>query len=84
MDIYLDELGGLGPEATNSTLPLDVLLRPIRKLSIKGLTKIVRKRAKEALADERLVLWGYNSHTLIAQSNLSVTDVDEEWAGIES
>lgn len=54
IDIYVDELDKVD---VDSNAPLDELLSPMRTLGDKSLTKVVRERTKEALADERLQDW---------------------------
>ena len=58
IDIYVDELeraGALEKDGEEEgSVPLEMLLEPLRKLATSSPTKPVRKKAKEALADERL------------------------------
>ncbi|KAG0650046.1 Ribosomal RNA-processing 1 [Hyphodiscus hymeniophilus] len=58
IDIYVDEIervGGLENEGEGeSSVPLEMLLEPLRKLAKSSPTKPVRTKAKDALADERL------------------------------
>ena len=57
IDIYVDELeriGALGMQEDGNSVPLEVLLEPLRKLAKESPTKPVRTKAKDALTDERL------------------------------
>ncbi|ESZ94759.1 hypothetical protein SBOR_4871 [Sclerotinia borealis F-4128] len=59
IDIWMDELDKLGiidaaKESEEGAEKLERLLEPLRKLGKESLNKIVRKKVKEALADERL------------------------------
>lgn len=55
LDIWLDELERIGLlDEEGSEEALESLLEPVRKLSRGSPTKAVRKKAKEALGDERL------------------------------
>lgn len=54
IDIYVDELDKADPERT---APLEEMLAPLRKIAKEGITKAVRKRAAEALDDERVGDW---------------------------
>ena len=76
IDIYVDELeraGGLEKAGEESSVPLELLLEPLRKLE-RSPTKPVRVKAKEALADERLP----------GNEKVEKEVVDEdEWGGIQ-
>ena len=54
IDVYVDELDKVD---TGRNVPLEKMLAPLRMLAEKSLTRPVRDRAKEALADERLGDW---------------------------
>ena len=58
IDIYVDELERAGAlekgEEDEGSVPLEMLLEPLKKLAKSSPTKPVRIKAKEALADERL------------------------------
>lgn len=54
IDIYVDELEKADGD---HKAPLDIVLRPLRKLQQETITKTVRERVKEALEDERLLDW---------------------------
>lgn len=56
VDIYVDELDKVDAQREGA-LPLERLLRPLRELAARSPTKVVRKRVKEALDDERLRDW---------------------------
>ncbi|OXV05487.1 hypothetical protein Egran_06740 [Elaphomyces granulatus] len=90
MDIWLDELEKvIGPlldndddlaqaPARNDDMPIDILLRPMRKLKAESPTKTVRVRAGDVLEDERLVRWGF----VQIRSGEDASDEEEEWDGI--
>lgn len=54
LDIYVDELDEVDEKRD---VPLEEMLRPLRKLAKEGMTKSVRARAAEALEDERVGDW---------------------------
>jgi len=56
IDIYVDELEKVGAleQEDGKDAPLDLLLSPLRILAKDSPTKPVRRKAKEALDDERL------------------------------
>ncbi|CZR62018.1 related to RRP1 protein [Phialocephala subalpina] len=54
IDIYVDELERVTVLEEGSEAPVEVLLEPLRKLAKGSPNKVVRTKAKEALADERL------------------------------
>ena len=55
IDIYVDELEKVGAlEEEGKNVPLESLLAPLRTLAKESPTKPVRRKAKEALDDERL------------------------------
>jgi ribosomal RNA-processing protein 1 len=78
IDIFVDELERVGALERDGeedrTVPLQMLLEPLRKLAKSSPTKPVRIKAKEALADERL-----------PGNNKTGAEVVEEdgWGGIE-
>lgn len=63
-----------------SDVPMDILLRPIETLRVKGLHKPVRIRAAEALDDDRLVEWGVKERK-VDNAEEDVDGSDEEWGG---
>lgn len=94
LDIWLDELEKVveieevdsdentdGPtKRLKGDVPMDLLLRPMRKLKAESPTKTVRVRAGEVLDDDRLVEWG-----VIERKESDDEDEDEdseaEWGG---
>jgi len=54
IDLYVDELDKADLE---DEAPVEKLLEPMRKLGKESITKPVRKRVGEALADQRLANW---------------------------
>ena len=76
IDIYVDELERVGVlEAEAESMPLDMLLEPLRQLGKNSPTKAVRQKCKEALADERLP----GNEKLIEEKKVA----EDEWGGIE-
>jgi len=78
LDIYVDELDRVD-DKKDGTLPIQLLLRPIKTLASKSLSKTVRKRAQETLDDERLEAWLGKKK----QENGNAEEGDAEWGGIE-
>jgi len=78
LDVYVDELDRLD-EKKEGNLPIEKLLRPVRNLGSKTLSKTVRARVKETLDDERLKAWLSDDQN--AKENN--TEEDNEWNGIE-
>lgn len=62
-------------------VPMDLLLRPIETLRVKGLHKPVRTRAGEALDDDRLVEWGIKEPVMPDEDEDDDDDEEEEWGG---
>ncbi|KAK2841614.1 hypothetical protein FQN49_006083 [Arthroderma sp. PD_2] len=93
MDIWLDELEKCAAEPDESNTdeeessstklkegtPMELLLRPIEKLESGSPNKTVRTRAKDTLADERLITWGVREPEKAEDGS----DDGEEWGGIE-
>lgn len=85
IDIYVDELERVGAleqddgEKTNDgqKIPLDSLLKPLRKLAKQSPTKPVRIKSKEALEDERLP---GNEKT---EEDATAENEEDGWGGIE-
>ncbi|KAL2006128.1 hypothetical protein VTN00DRAFT_9782 [Thermoascus crustaceus] len=63
-------------------VPMDLLLRPMRKLKEKSPTKTVRVRAGEVLEDERLVEWGFKKPKRDSDDEDDEEDEDE-WRGFD-
>lgn len=64
-------------------VPMDLLLRPMRKLKENSPTKTVRARAGEVLEDERLVEWGFKKPKKDSDDEDDEEDEDEEWGGFD-
>ncbi|KAK2760724.1 hypothetical protein FQN54_001960 [Arachnomyces sp. PD_36] len=60
-------------------VPMELILRPIRRLQADSPNKIVRRRAAGVLDDDRLVDWG----VIVREKESESEDEDEEWGGIE-
>jgi ribosomal RNA-processing protein 1 len=74
IDVYVDELDQ-ADERRQGKMPIDKVLKPLRKIQKESLTKSVRERAQEALEDERLVDWpGIGTRE---------AEEEDEWEGIE-
>ncbi|KAJ9399284.1 hypothetical protein DTO282F9_3907 [Paecilomyces variotii] len=64
-------------------IPMDLILRPMRKLKAESPTKTVRERAGEVLEDERLVEWGVIERKKGSDDeNEDEEDSEEEWGGL--
>lgn len=93
VDIYVDELervGVLGKEGEEKEGEAEVdrelverLLEPLRRLAKESPTKTVRKKAKEALADERLPGNRKTEEEKAAEEAARKAEEDGEWGGIE-
>jgi ribosomal RNA-processing protein 1 len=92
IDIYVDELARLW-EVGKDKMPTEVLLRPLRNLGKKSLTKTIRERVKEALEDERLKeILGDDADEQTAQNptekptpakSTGNSEDEDDWVGIE-
>ena len=88
MDVWVDELDRVD---TEKSMPLaKEILGPIWRLEREGVTKTVRKRAKEILGDERLKDWDHGEQDggeaeKISQRDETSEYVDDEgeWGGLE-
>ncbi len=85
MDVYVEELDRVDTPRSG-VLPLEVLLGPLRALEREGVSKAVRRRAGEALADERLGDWE-GANPGVKAGGKSEGEGDEsggsEWDGID-
>lgn len=71
--------------------PVEALMGPVRRVEREGATKVMRTRAKETLADERLKDWLLAQGDGLAEGNKvqeAENDRDEdgeedEWGGLE-
>lgn len=86
LDVYVEELDRVDTPRSG-VLPLEVLLGPLRKLEKGGVSKAVRRRAGEALADERLGDWEGTTNKGKRAGGQSDGGGDEsggpEWDGID-
>jgi ribosomal RNA-processing protein 1 len=73
LDLWVDELQKVGVLEEGNEKPLESLLESVRKLSKQSPTKAVRKKAKEALGDERLP----------GNGKTEEVKVDDGWGGIQ-
>lgn len=76
LDIYIDEMERVGALNEEEDTPVELLREPLRKLAMNSPTKDVRRKAKEALDDERLP---GNEKPEAEKEELA----DGEWGGIE-
>ncbi|KAL1885551.1 hypothetical protein Plec18167_001045 [Paecilomyces lecythidis] len=92
LDIWLDELEKVveveeidtaeGPtKRLKGDIPMDLILRPMRKLKAESPTKTVRERARDVLEDDRLVEWGVIERK--TGSDDEDEDSEEEWGGLD-
>ena len=77
LDLWIDELEKVEGE---DKCPLERLMQPMERLSKEGRTKMIRERAKECLADERLKDWGAAE---TPEAGPMADDEENEWSGIE-
>lgn len=98
LDIWLDELEkvveveDIDVDSSNNTdgptkrlkgdIPMDLILRPMRKLKAESPTKTVRERAGEVLEDDRLVEWGVIERKKGSDDEDEEEDSEEEWGGL--
>jgi ribosomal RNA-processing protein 1 len=81
IDIFVDELERVGTLEEESEAPIEVLLGPLRALGKGSPNKVVRTKAREALADERLP---GNERTPVEEVEAVETSDDEDgWGGIK-
>lgn len=85
IEIYVDELDKVDVERT---APLEKVMTPMRKLGKETVTKVVRTRVKDALADERLQDWeGLRSGEPGSDSDSDMEgadgDRDDEFGGFD-
>lgn len=78
IDIYVDEVERIGAlrEDEKDRVPLETLLGPLRRIAKGSPTKDVRRKAKEALEDERLP---GNEKAEVPEEQ----PAEGEWGGIE-
>ncbi|KAJ9201284.1 hypothetical protein DTO164E3_3591 [Paecilomyces variotii] len=65
-------------------IPMELILRPMRKLKAESPTKTVRERAGEVLEDDRLVEWGVIERKKGSddEDEDEEEDSEEEWGGL--
>lgn len=73
LDLWIDELEKVGVLEEGNERLLESLLEPVRNLAKDSPTKAVRKKAKEALGDERLP----------GNEKVEEEKVEDGWGGIE-
>lgn len=73
LDLWVDELEKVGVLEEGNEAVLESLLEPVRKLAKGSPTKAVRKKANEALDDERLP----------GNEKVDEVKVDDGWGGIQ-
>jgi len=85
LDVYVEELDRVDTPRSG-VLPLEVVLGPLRALERESPNKAVRRRAKEALADERLEGWEGMNTEGNAEGKSGGEDNNsggDEWGGID-
>ncbi|KAI9751799.1 MAG: hypothetical protein M4579_005885 [Chaenotheca gracillima] len=80
IDIYVDELDKADTPRSEA-MSLDGMLEPLRKLEKEGITKTVRVRAREALADDKVKDW--NGEGKAEDAGQDEDGLEDEWNGIE-
>ena len=73
LDLWIDELEKVGVLEEGNERLLESLLEPVRNLTKDSPTKAVRKKAKEALCDERLP----------GNEKVEEGKVEDGWGGIQ-
>lgn len=87
LDIYVDEVEKVWQDGETKMSKevrgrMDRLLVPVEILAKDGLTKSVRIRAKEVLADERILGWKGLSNTIPGEAAGTTGTAEEEWEGL--
>lgn len=80
-DIFVDELERVGALEEGIEAPVEVLLDPLRGLGKWSPNKVVRTKAREALADDRLP--GNEKAQLQGTEVVEVNEDEDGWGGIE-
>lgn len=84
LDVWID-----GIEGQVEGMPEGRVMRPVDMLAREGKTKVLRERAKEVLADERLTEWmgeakATNGKVDVLRGQGHGEDMgDEEWGGLD-
>lgn len=84
LDIYVDELDAVGVLAKRKSIPFNSLLEPVSNIIERTKNKTVRKRAKETLADERIV--GIVAEGDVTSNNavsMETEQQDQQWNGVD-
>jgi ribosomal RNA-processing protein 1 len=79
LDCSVDELSKVDQERVLSEAVLELLMRPIRELTVRGRTRVLRERAKEVMKDKRLENWAAGE----GDEGKDELNEDEEWEGIK-
>lgn len=80
VDIYVDELDKAD---TERTAPIEAMLAPLNKLAKEGITKAARKRAQEALEDDRVGDWKGENVDEHDSDNGKEQGSDDEFGGFD-
>ena len=81
MDVWVDELDRVDRE--KRTCPVQDILGPVKRLERDGMTRAIRKRAKETLGDERLRDWDQTvGRTNTGEEVIENNDAEDEWEGL--
>ncbi|KAI9734911.1 MAG: hypothetical protein M1834_001991 [Cirrosporium novae-zelandiae] len=84
LDVYVDEMTGVSESDDGEGMPVERLLEPIRRLEKRGWSKVLRKKAKEILEDERLKkLRRGEDDEKGGDGEADGGDDDDGWEGIE-
>jgi ribosomal RNA-processing protein 1 len=81
IDIYVDEMEKVDEDA--ESMPVESLLRPMRRLVKESLTKSIRERVKIQLEDERIGKWLGGEEGEEGIGKKAEQAEDDEWGGIE-
>ncbi|KAL8722474.1 MAG: hypothetical protein Q9225_001038 [Loekoesia sp. 1 TL-2023] len=81
LDVWIDELEGVVGEEGIDVGMGEMLMEPVKRLEREGRTKVVRRRAKEILEDERVRAWLKVGEEVPGNENEGGDD--EEWNGFE-
>lgn len=88
LDLWVDELEKIVGDQEQlekgsavEGLPLELLMRPMQRLKEKSITKEVRRRAKEAVEDERVRRWA--GEDVEIKDQFDATAEDAEWGGFD-
>lgn len=85
LDVYVEELDRVDTPRCGG-LPVGLLLEPLRRLERESPSKAVRRRAREALADERIQDWEDTSTGENGEAKIDGEGSEsggDEWGGID-